>query len=54
MKKPRRASRTVALDAVARENERAVRDMIRRRLALPPERRTNFLRKRVGIGRTAL
>lgn len=54
MKKPQRPSRRAALAAVARENERAVREMIRRRLALPPERRTNFLRKRVGIGRTAL
>jgi len=28
--------------------------MIRRWQALPPEKRTNFLRVRVGIGRTAL
>jgi len=39
---------------VARESERASRDLIRRWQALPPSRRTNFLRKRVGIGRTAL
>jgi len=28
--------------------------MIRRWQALPPEKRTNFLRVRVGVGRTAL
>jgi hypothetical protein len=47
-------NRQARLIAVARESERALRDLIRRRLALPPERRTNFLRKRVSIGRTAL
>jgi hypothetical protein len=41
-------------DALARENERATEDMIRRWQALPPERRTHFLRKRVGVGRSAL
>jgi hypothetical protein len=39
---------------VARESERDLVRMIRRRLALPPERRTNFLRRRVGVGRSAL
>jgi hypothetical protein len=39
---------------VRRESQRALVELIRRRLALPPERRTNFLRKRVGIGRSAL
>ncbi len=42
------------LDAVRRENERAVRDLIRRWQALPPSRRTNFLRKRVAPGRSTL
>lgn len=46
-KKPRR-------DVVARENERALLDMIRRWQAMPPERRTNFLRKRLGPGRSTL
>ena len=41
-------------DVVARESDRALRDMIRRWQALPPERRTNFLRKRLGPGRSAL
>jgi hypothetical protein len=31
------------------DNDLAIRDMIRRRLALPIEKRTNFLRKRIGI-----
>ena len=42
------------LDALARENERAVLELIRRWQRLPPERRTNFLRKRVGPGASAL
>jgi hypothetical protein len=45
--KPRR-------DALARENERLIDEMIRRWQALPPGRRTHFLRKRIGVGRTAL
>jgi hypothetical protein len=39
-------SRKTALDAVRREAERARRDLIRRWQALPPEKRTNFLRTR--------
>jgi hypothetical protein len=41
-------------DALARENERAIDEMIRRWQALPPERRTHFLRKRLGVGQSAL
>jgi hypothetical protein len=52
VKKPR--SRRTALAAVARESERDLVQMIRRRLALPMARRTQFLRTRVGIGRSAL
>ena len=48
-----RISRAARLAAVGRENERALRDMIRRWQALPPGRRTNFLRKRVGYRMTA-
>jgi hypothetical protein len=42
------------LAALARESEHALRDMIRRWQKLPPHRHTNFLRKRVGIGSTAV
>lgn len=45
-KRSRRAGR---LKALARESERALRDMIRRWQALPPGRRTAFLRRRVGL-----
>lgn len=42
------------LDALARESERHLRELIERWQRLPPERRTNFLRKRVAPGRSAL
>jgi hypothetical protein len=44
----KRPSRRLRLAAVARENDRAEREMIRRWQALPPAKRTNFLRKPVG------
>jgi hypothetical protein len=47
---PTRARRLAALEL---ESERALRDQIRRLLALPMEKRMNFLRVRVGRG-TAL
>lgn len=50
----KRPSRKARLDAVKAESERGLHEMIRRWQALPPGRRTNFLRKRVGICRTAL
>src|SRR5947209_236845 len=37
------------LDGLKKESDLALRDQIRRLLALPMERRTHFLRKRVGI-----
>ncbi len=46
------AGRRAKLGALRGENERAVREKIRRWQALPAEKRTNFLRVRVG--RTAL
>jgi hypothetical protein len=52
VKKPR--DRKARLAALARESERNLVDMIRRRLALPMSRRTHFLRKRVGICRSTL
>jgi hypothetical protein len=53
-KRREQAGRKAKLAAVARESERNVRDLIRRWQALPPGRRTHFLRKRVGTGRTTL
>lgn len=51
--KPKRPSRNRRLAALAKESDRAERDMIRRWQALPPERRTNFLRKRLGLRASA-
>jgi len=52
LKKP--TARRLRLDAVARESDRALRELIRRWQALPPERRTHFLRRRVGQRGSAL
>jgi hypothetical protein len=46
---PERITRKEKLDALKRESDLADRALIRRLLALRPEQRTNFLRKRVGI-----
>ena len=51
---PKKPSREKALAALRKENERAEMELIRKRLALPPEKRMNFLRKRIGIGVSAL
>jgi hypothetical protein len=50
----RRVSRNERLEALKKESDLALRDQIRRLLALPPERRTHFLRKRVGIRMSCL
>ncbi len=41
-------------DALKRESERALVEQIRRLLALPPSKRTNFLRVRLPNGGTSL
>ena len=43
----KRVTRKAKLEALKKESDLALRDQIRRLLALPPDRRTNFLRKRV-------
>jgi hypothetical protein len=53
LEKPR-VSRKTKLEALQKESELAVRDQIRRLLALPMEKRTHFLRKRVGIRMSCL
>ena len=50
----RRLSRRDRLAALARESERAQDELIARWQKRPPARRMNFLRKRVGPGRSAL
>ena len=46
--------RRKALEALKKESELALRDQIRHLLALKPEQRTNFLRKRIGFRMSAL
>jgi hypothetical protein len=48
---PARPKRLEALKAASAEDRR---DQIRRLLALPPDRRTHFLRKRIGIQASCL
>ena len=43
-----------SLETLKKESDLAERDLIRRLLALPPEKRTHFLRKRVGIRMSCL
>ena len=47
--KKRRTTRKETLAALKAETERELLDMIRRLLAKPMNRRTHFLRKRVGL-----
>ena len=46
--------RTARLRALRKENHRAVRDQIRRLLALPMNKRTHFLRMRLPFGGSTL
>lgn len=50
----KRTDRRRALAALRRESDRALVELIRRRLALPLEKRMDFLRKRVGVRGSAL
>jgi hypothetical protein len=52
MRKPR--ARAAKLRALRHESDRALVDLIRRRLALAPQQRTHFLRKRVVFRGSAL
>ncbi len=54
MKKNRRRKREAALTALRAENQRAELELIRRRLALPVEKRLNFLRVRLPGGGSRL
>ncbi|MCE9630019.1 MAG: hypothetical protein K8S94_04770 [Planctomycetia bacterium] len=57
-RKPARARQAAArkrtLDALAAESDRQLDELIRRRLALPLEKRMNFLRKRLPGGGSCL
>jgi hypothetical protein len=52
--KPRSKARQKALDAIRKESDRQLEELIRRRLALPIEQRMNFLRKRLPGGGSCL
>ena len=53
-KKPRSKARQNALDAVRKESDRQLEELIQRRLALPIDQRMNFLRKRLPGGGSCL
>ena len=48
------ASPKARLDALARESDRQLDELIRRRLAMPLEQRMNFLRRRLPGGGSCL
>jgi hypothetical protein len=51
---PKTAARRAALAAIGAESDRQLEALIRRRLALPIEKRMNFLRKRLPGGGSCL
>ena len=50
----KRTSRKDKLEALKRESELVLRDQIRRLLRQAPDKRTHFLRKRIGIQESCL
>lgn len=48
-----RASKNIS-QALKRESDRALIDLIRFRLSLPPEKRLNCLRRKIGLRATCL
>jgi hypothetical protein len=52
--KPRSSARRKALDALRKESDRQLEELIRRRLAMPVEQRMNFLRRRLPGGGSCL
>lgn len=52
--KDKKPTRRAQLNALARESERNVRELVERWQRLPAGRRTHFLRKRIAPGRSAL
>jgi hypothetical protein len=50
----KRVTRKMKLEALKKESDLALLDQIRRWQALPPERRTNFLRKRIAYRMSCL
>lgn len=50
----KRVTRKAKLEALKKESDLALRDQIRRWQALPPDRRTHFLRKRIAYRMSCL
>ncbi len=50
----KRKQKAIALEALRMETDRALREQIRRLLALPMNKRTHFLRRRLPWGGSSL